>query len=48
VGRKADLGGCHCLPFLRMPLGAVVVVESAVFGRELVDAMTSGDGIVGI
>jgi hypothetical protein len=46
VGRNAVLGVCHCLPFLRMPLGAGVVVVGEEDGREVADGMVGGDRIV--
>jgi hypothetical protein len=46
VGRNADFGVCHGLPFLRMPLGAGLVGAGAEDGREVVDGMKGGDSIV--
>ena len=47
MGRKADFGVCHCLPFLRMPLGGCGVAVGAEDGAEAEDSMVRGDCVVG-
>ena len=37
---------CHCLPFLRMPWEARVIVVGAEDGGSVVDVILCGDGVV--